>query len=78
MSGAYDWLDDPAERAFLTEVEPAEVLANAHRAYDWLTERGIAADSVIREAAFAKAAFALGIDYDDLYDAWLDRVPISR
>jgi hypothetical protein len=76
VSTNYDWLDDPAEREFLTNVDPAEVAANAHRAYDWLTERGIAPDSLIREEAFAKAAFALGIDYDVLYDAWLDRVPL--
>lgn len=72
----YDWLDDPTERAFLVEVDPAEVAANAHRAYEWLTERGVAPDSVLREAAFTKAAGALRVDYDDLYAAWLDRVPL--
>lgn len=72
----YDWLDDPAERAWLTDVEPRQVLANAHRAYDWLRECGMAPDSVLREAAFSKAADALKIDYDVLYDAWLDKRPV--
>jgi hypothetical protein len=71
MRTDYDWLDDPAEREFLTNVDPQEVVDNAHRAYDWLRERGMAPDSVLREAAFTKAADALGIDYDVLYDAWM-------
>ena len=74
---AYAWLEDSAERTFLETVEPAEVLANAHRAYAWLEEREIAPDSVIREACFTKASDALGIDYDVLYNAWLDERPVS-
>lgn len=77
MSAPYAFLDDAAERAFLTEVAPAEVLANAHRAYDWLLDNGLDQDSFLRELAFTKAADALGIDYDVLYDAWLNQTPVT-
>lgn len=67
----FSHLDDPAEREWLTNVPAADVLANAHRIYDFMHEAGIPADSYTRELAFTKAAAELGIDYDVLYDAWL-------
>ena len=73
-----DFLDDPAERAWLVALKPEDVLANAHRWYGWVaettTEPGLG-DSLIRELAFEKASQALGIDYDVLYDAWLNETP---
>lgn len=74
---AYDHLTDPVERAWLTSVEPAAVAANAHRFYDYLRDCGLAADSYTREMAFEKTADALGIDYDCLYNAWLDQRPLT-
>lgn len=79
----YAHLTDPRERQWLTEVEPKEVLANAHRFYEWsaeqplLVEAGLAFDSYTREQAFAKASEELGIHYDVLYDAWLNEVPVK-
>ena len=71
----YAWLDDPAEREWLINVEPLKVLKNAHRMYDFMRETGMAPDSYTRELAFEKAAAALDVDYDVLYDAWLHEQP---
>jgi hypothetical protein len=71
----YSFLTDPAEVEWLTNVDPAAVLANAHRIYDFMAEGGIPAESFIRELAFTKASDALGIDYDVLYMAWLEVKP---
>lgn len=71
----YDFLDDTQEREWLTSLDPQVVLANAHRMYDWMAEQGIDTDSFLRELAFTKAAGALGVDYDVLYNSWLDEVP---
>jgi hypothetical protein len=73
----YAFLDDDAERAWLTNVDPAAVLANAHRAYEFMAEGGLSADSFIRELAFTKAADALGISYEVLYQAWILAEPIA-
>ncbi len=73
----YEHLDDPAEREWLTDVSPSDVVSNAHRIYDFMRESGIPADSHTRELAFQKAADALGITYDTLYDAWLAGRPVS-
>ncbi len=73
----YEHLSDPDERAWLTNVTPADVVSNAHRFYDFMRENGIPADSYTREMAFAKAAEALGISYDVLYQAWLDERPVA-
>lgn len=67
----YSFLTDPAEIEWLTNVDSAAVLANAHRMYDFMAEGGMAPDSFTRELAFTKASDALGIDYDVLYAAWL-------
>lgn len=75
MDPRFAHLSDPAERRWLTEVAPADVLRNAHRIYDFMAECGIATDSVPRELAFEKAAEDLGIDYNVLYDAWLSETP---
>ena len=72
----YDHLSDPAERAWLIEVDPAAIAANAHRFYAYLVECGLPEDSYTREMAFEKAASALGISYDALYEAWLWEKPI--
>ncbi len=71
----YDYLDDPTEREWLINVAPRDVLANAHRMYDFMAETGMAAESMIRELAFRKAAAVLDLDYDVLYTAWVDQVP---
>lgn len=71
----YSFLDDPAERAWLIGLDPADVLANAHRIYDWMAEQGVDTDSFLRELAFTKASDALGIDYEVLYQTWLNGVP---
>jgi hypothetical protein len=73
----FSWLDDPAEREWLTNVSPSDVAANAHRFYDFMHDEGMAADSYTRELAFGKAADALGVSYNMLYDAWLNEQPVS-
>lgn len=78
VSGKYDFLDSPKEREWLTALEPQAVLDNAHRMYDWMTEQGIEQDSFLRELAFTKASEALGLDYDVLYQSWLDEIPVRR
>lgn len=78
QSDSYSFLDDPDERAWLTAVDPAAVRDNAHRFYDYMHECGLPAESFIRELAFTKASEALGIEYDVLYDAWLDQTPVRR
>ena len=70
-----DW--QRSEWEWLDKVSPADVHANAHRMYDFMHETGQPAESVVREAAFAKAAEALGIDYDVLYLAWVNEKPAS-
>lgn len=75
--GPYDHLTDPTEIAWLTNVSPSDVLRNAHRIYDFMREGGLPADSYTREMAFEKAATALGISYDVLYNAWLDEQPVA-
>lgn len=70
-------LSDPAERVWLTNVSPSDVLRNAHRIYDFMAEGGLPIDSYTREMAFQKASTALGIDYDVLYNAWLNQVPAT-
>ena len=67
----YSFLDDAAEREWLTGLEPEVVLANAHRIYDLMEEAGLPGESLLREMAFAKASEALGVDYDVFYRAWL-------
>lgn len=74
----YPFLDDPAERAWLTEVSPTDVRDNAHRMYEFMRETGQGAESFIRELAFQKAATALGISYETLYDAWLEERPVMH
>jgi hypothetical protein len=71
------WLDDPAEREWLTNVSPSDVVANAHRFYDFMRDEGVPADSYTRELAFEKTSDLLGISYDVLYDAWVDEQPPS-
>lgn len=68
----YSFLDDPAEIMWLTNVDPSEVLTNAHRMYDFMADGGMSPDSFTRELAFTKASEALGIDYDVIYTAWLE------
>lgn len=74
----YDFLDDPREREWLTALEPQTVLVNAHRFYDFMAEQGFPAESFLRELAFTKASEALGLDYDVLYQSWLDETPIAQ
>lgn len=73
----YAQLDDPGERAWLIALEPKDVVTNAHRMYDWMREQGVDVDSYLRELAFTKAADALGLDYETLYNAWLDERPLT-
>lgn len=70
-------LDDPVEREWLTNVDPVAVRDNAHRIYDFMEAEGIPADSYTRELAFAKASERLGLDYNTIYDAWIDQAPIE-
>jgi hypothetical protein len=70
-------LDDPAERDWLTKLEPSDIVRNAHRFYDFMREEGIPVDSYTRELAFGKAAEDLGIPYDVFYDAWLNERPAA-
>jgi hypothetical protein len=74
----YAHLDDPAEREWLTNVSPSDIARNAHRLYDFIREDGIPADSYTREMAFAKAADALRVPYNVLYDAWLNETPLTE
>lgn len=73
----FSHLDDPAERAWLRSVDPQAVMDNAHRFYDFMREAGIPVDSYTRELAFQKAAKALGVSYDVLYDAWIGETRIT-
>lgn len=73
----YQFLNNPTEIKWLTEVEPADVKANAHRIYEYMAESGLPADSFTRELAFEKAAEALGIDYEVLYLAWINKIPVQ-
>jgi hypothetical protein len=81
MSGTdprYAHLSDPAERDWLTNVTPDDIRSNAHRIYDFMWENGsIPPDSYTRELAFEKAADALGIPYDVLYQAWMNEQPVA-
>ena len=70
-------LEDPAERKWLTEVTPEAIRDNAHRIYEFMTEAGIPQDSWTRELAFAKASERLNLDYEVLYDAWLEGRPVA-
>lgn len=76
-TAAYDHLDNPQEREWLTGLDPQAVLVNAHRMYDWMREQGVGADSYLRELAFTKAANTLGLDYEVLYNAWLNDTPLG-
>lgn len=71
---AFDGLcaESLAERA-----TPQAIAANTGRIYDFMHEIGLAAESDTREALFAFAAAALGVDYDVFYDAWLDQLPVT-
>lgn len=73
----YSHLEDPAEREWLTNVSPTDVAKNVHRIYDFMAEAGLPPESYVRELAFSKAAQALNIPYEVLYDAWLDERPVS-
>ena len=78
MSGTdYSFLDNPAERDWLTTLEPLDVLKNAHRFYAFMDEAGVSADSMLRELAFAKASESLGVDYEIPYQAWLHEMPVG-
>lgn len=78
MATEYDFLDSVQEREWLTALDPKDVLANAHRWYEWVAQfGGHLGDSFIRELAFTKASEALGVDYDVLYNAWLNQVPAT-
>lgn len=50
--------------------EPIEIVRNAHRIHDWLTEMCLINDSGSREWCFAYASAVCGIPYEDLYDAY--------
>ena len=79
MTDPYAHLDDPAERKWLNDLVPLDVLHNAHRMYDFMQDTGMSPDSYTRELAFQKAAAAFhdkGITYDVLYDAWLSEQPV--
>lgn len=72
----YSFLDDPAERDWLTKLDPADIVSNAHRFYDFMHDQGLPAESFLRELAFTKAAEALGLDYEVLYQAWLNETAV--
>lgn len=70
-------LTDETERDWLIGLRPEDVLRNAHRFYSFMSDQGIPSDSFTRELAFCKASQALGVDYDVLYDAWLNGRPVE-
>lgn len=63
--------------AFRSAFKPSAIVGQAHRIYDYMREHNIGPDSATREAAFAYAAADTGLDYNVLYDAWLDQKPIE-
>lgn len=77
MATDYAFLDDPAEREWLISLDVAAIRDNAHRFYDFMHDEGLPADSFLRELAFTKASDALGIEYDVLYEAWLNQTAIT-
>lgn len=73
--------DNPNDQADPRHVRlvfrPGAIVGNAHRIYDYMTEHNIGPDSVTREAAFEYAVADTGLDYETLYDAWLNETPIE-
>lgn len=73
----YSFLEDVTEREWLTNVEPLDILKNAHRIYDFMAEAGLPPESFIRELAFTKGSDTFGIDYEVLYQAWINEMPVG-
>jgi hypothetical protein len=65
-------LSEVPPKKFQEAFTPQLILDNAKNIYEYLGENGGEPDSVARESLFAYASAELGVDYDVLYDAWLD------
>lgn len=70
-------LDGMCAESLAERATPQAIAENTGRIYDWMGEIGLPAESDTREALFAFAAAALGLDYDDFYYAWLDERPVA-
>lgn len=53
------------------------IIQNAHRIYEWMEEQGTSTDSFTRELAFQYASDMTGLDYDVLYNSWMEVSPIA-
>ncbi len=60
------------------KVTPLAIAQNTGRIYEWMEGIGLAAESTTREALFAFASHAFGVDYDVFYDAWLAERPVGE
>lgn len=68
-----EYVKDFPDAESLRHATPEEIRNNAYQFYDiWHV------DSADRELAFEFASDKLGIPYDDLYNSWLDEVPINE
>lgn len=61
----------------IRRLTPGAIADNTGRIYDWMDEQGLPPESTTREALFAYAAEAFGVDYDVFYDAWLEERPAN-
>ena len=65
-------LTDLDAEVFDKDFTPELILENAGRIYEYLDEKNGEPDSVARESLFTYAAEKLGVDYEVLYNRWLD------
>jgi hypothetical protein len=58
---------------FRTFMEVVQCLERGDNVYDFL---GGEADSIVRERVFEKCAELYGVDYDVIYDQWLNNITL--
>lgn len=74
MSDPYEMNEDQFKSALTSLTTPVQVIGNAGRIYDYLTELfgTNCADSVLREWAFQWWADQTGHNYTAIYSHWLN------
>ena len=61
-----------SEEVFAEHFTPEKIYAQAGRIYDYMSEHGTDEDSVSREALFVYASEELNIEYEELYNRWMN------
>lgn len=61
-----------SEEVFDKEFTPDKILENAPRIYEHMRDHGGMVDSVAREGLFTYASESLGLDYEVIYNKWLN------